>query len=177
MQYRFETTYDQKALSVMAKCIRKTARKSKSRRSHIFGWIVVVLALFLSFSSGEEGFSITFNKVITWNAALAIIAALIFEDQLNGYFAGKRMLKGTETAISTFDTNYPDTFLSETAIGKSEFSYGKVLLTAETERYFVFVFSANHAQIYDKQSLSGGSAGAFRDFICEKTQKTVIPVK
>ena len=90
MQYRFETTYDQTALSVMAKCIRKTARKSKSRRSHIFGWIVVVLALFLSFSSGEEGFSITFNKVITWIAALAIIAALIFEDQLNGYFSGKR---------------------------------------------------------------------------------------
>ena len=45
MKFTFETEYNQKALSVMAKCIRKTARAKHSKRSHVFGWIVIALAL------------------------------------------------------------------------------------------------------------------------------------
>lgn len=41
MKFTFETEHNQKALSVMAKCIRKTARAKHSKRSHIFGWIVI----------------------------------------------------------------------------------------------------------------------------------------
>ena len=37
MQYTFQTDYNQKSLSVMAKCIRKTARAKHSKRSHVFG--------------------------------------------------------------------------------------------------------------------------------------------
>ena len=59
MRFTFETDYHQKALPVMARCIRKTVRRSKSKRSHIFGWLVVALALLLSLSSGEEAFAIT----------------------------------------------------------------------------------------------------------------------
>ena len=92
MQYSFETTYDQKTLTVMARCLRKTVRRSRSKRSHIYGWIVVVLALLLSFSSGE----VTVKSIVTWLVALVIVLALLFEDRLNGYFARKRMLKGTE---------------------------------------------------------------------------------
>ena len=177
MQYTFETDYTPNALAVMAKCIRKTARAKRSKRSHIFGWIVVALALLLSFYSSGEDFTITFNRVITWLAALVILVVLVFEDQINGYFARKRMLKGTERATSTFDTEAGDTFISETDIGKSEFSYSKIALLAETDRYFVFVFSANHAQIYDKNNLSGGSVRAFREFITEKTGKQILSVK
>ena len=65
MQFTFETNYNQKTLSVMAKCIRKTARKAKSKKSHLFGWIVVALAPFLSFVSGEEGFVIDGRKILT----------------------------------------------------------------------------------------------------------------
>ena len=92
MQYTFQTDYNQKSLSVMAKCIRKTARAKRSKRSHIFGWIVIALALLLSFSSGDEGFTITFRAVITWIAAAVMLFVLLFEDQINGYFAKKRML-------------------------------------------------------------------------------------
>lgn len=177
MQFTFETEYNQKSLSVMAKCIRKTARTKRSKRSHILGWIVIALALLLSFSSGDEGFTITFRVVITWIAAAVMLIVLLFEDQINGYFARKRMLKGTEKAISTFNTEKPDMFVSETEVGKSEFSYGKITMIAETDRYFVFVFSASHAQVYDKNTLSGGTVNEFRDFITEKTSKTVLPIK
>ncbi len=177
MIFTFETDYDQKALSVMAKCLRKTARKARSRRSHIFGWIVIVLAVLLSFASGEEGFAVNFKNVITWIAAAVILITLIFEDRLNGYFAGKRMLKGTEKAIASFDTEQTDMFSSETSVGKSEFSYEKIIMIAETSGYFVFVFSANHAQVYDKSSLTGGTESEFRRFIGEKTNQPIVFVK
>lgn len=176
MQFTFETSYDQKALTAMAKCIRKTARKAKSKRSHIVGWLVVALALLLSWPFGENGFTVDFRKVVTWLVMAVMVAALLFEDRINGYFAGKRLLKGTEKAASVFDAE-AETFTSETAIGRSEFSYGTIWQVAETESYFVFVFSASHAQIYDKSSLSGGTASEFRQFIAEKTGKPVATVK
>ncbi|MBQ7001504.1 MAG: YcxB family protein [Oscillospiraceae bacterium] len=177
MRFTFETDYHQKALSVMARCIRKTVRRSKSKRSHIFGWLVVALALLLSFSSSEEAFAITAKEITTWITALVIVLALLFEDQLNGYFARKRMLKGTEKAFAVFDTEKQDSFLSETAIGKTEFSYSGILLVAETEKYFVFLLSASHAQIYDKSSLTGGTVDEFRTFITERTDKEIVFVK
>lgn len=177
MKFAFETEYNQKALSVMAKCIRKTARAKHSKRSHIFGWIVIALALLLSFSSGDEGFTITFRVVFTWIAAALMLIVLLFEDKINGYFARKRMLKGTEKAVASFDTEIPDMFVSQTEVGKSEFNYDKIAMFAETDRYFVFVFSASHAQVYDKSNLSGGSVSEFREFIVERTGKTVVPVR
>ncbi len=177
MKFTFETEYNQKALSVMAKCIRKTARAKHSKRSHIFGWIVIALALLLSFSSGDEGFTITFRVVITWLAAAVMLTVLLFEDKINGYFAKKRMLKGTEKAVATFDTEIPDIFVSQTEVGKSEFNYDKIAMIAETERYFVFVFSASHAQVYDKKTLSGGTVNEFREFITKMTGKEICPVK
>ena len=176
MKYTFETLYNQEALTVMAKCLRKTVRRKKSKRSHIFGWIVVILAVILSVASDAESFAIDFKKVITWATALAIVVSFIFEDWLNGYFAKKRMLKGTEKSTSTFDTEIATAFISETAIGKSEFSYDKVAQIAETERYFVFIFSENHAQVYDKVSISGGTVDEFREFISKVTNKTVVIV-
>ena len=134
----------------------------------------MILAVILSVASDAESFAIDFKKVITWTAALAIVVSFIFEDWLNGYFAKKRMLKGTEKSTSTFDTEIATAFISETAIGKSEFSYDKVAQIAETERYFVFIFSENHAQVYDKVSISGGTVDEFREFISKVTNKTVV---
>ena len=176
MKYTFETLYNQEALTIMAKCLRKTVRRKKSKRSHIFGWIVVILAVILSVASDAESFAIDFKKVITQTAALAIVVSFIFEDWLNGYFAKKRMLKGTEKSTSTFDTEIATAFISETVIGKTEFSYEKVDQIAETERYFVFIFSENHAQVYDKVSISGGTVDEFREFISKVTNKTVVIV-
>ena len=177
MKFTFETEYNQKALSVMAKCVRKTASAKHSRRSHVFGWTLIALALLLSFVPGDEGFAVDFKTVITWVIAAVMLVVLLFEDQINGYFAGKRMLKGTENARSTFDIENPDMFVSQTEVGKSEFHYDKIVMIAETDRYFVFVFSASHAQVYDKNSLSGGTVNEFREFITQKTEKMVIKVK
>ena len=48
---------------------------------------------------------------------------------------------------------------------------------AETKDYFVFLFSKNHAQVYDKRTLTGGTAEEFRAFMQEKTGKAIEIVK
>ena len=176
MQYSFETVYDQKALTVMARCLRKTLRRVRSRRSHLFGWIVAALALLLSFTSGDGGFTVTAKAVFTWLVAAVIVLTLLFEDRINGYFAKKRLLKGTERAVALFDSGNEESFSSETSVGRSEFAYGKILAVAETAEYFVFVFSENHAQIYAKSNLTGGTAEEFRRFIEERTNRPVTAV-
>jgi len=170
MEFVFETDYDSKAMTAMAKGLRKTVRKKHSRRSHIFGWIVIALGLLLSWPSGE----IRASDVLLWLAIVVMVGALLFEDRLNGYFARKKMLPGTAHAKTIFSE---DGYRSETQMGNTEWKYENITAMAELPDYFVFLFSKNHAQVYDKRTLTGGTAEEFRAFMQEQTGKTVDAVK
>ncbi len=91
--FTFETTYNQKAMTTMARALRKTVRKKHSRRSHVFGWIITVFAVLLIFPIGERNFILDFRTVLTLIAVLVIVVTLLFEDRINGYIAKKRMLR------------------------------------------------------------------------------------
>ena len=172
MEYTFETTYDLDALTAMTKALRKTVRRKKSSRSHIFGWILVWLVVLLSLPRGEA-YVIDPQRIVTWLAAAAIVVALLFEDKLNALIVKKRMLPGLLTSTATFA---PEGYSSVTEVGSSEFSYDNILALAETERYFIFIFSPSHAQVYDKSSILGGSCEDFAAFITCTTQKTIQKV-
>ena len=167
MEFTFETQYNAKSMASMAKALRKTVRKKHSRSSHILGWIVTVLGLLLVIS---RGFSFDFRTIITIAAVLVILFALLFEDRINGYVAKKRLLLGTEKAVTVFSESG---FISTTEVGKSEWNYDKVMIVAETADFFVFVFSASHAQLYDKRHLQGGTSDDFLRFIETATGKQV----
>ena len=170
MEFVFETDYDRKAMTAMAKGLRKTVRKKHSRRSHIFGWIVIGLGLLLSWPSGD----MNRGDVVTWIAIAVMLGALLFEDRLNGYFARKKMLPGTSHAKAIFTE---DGYRSETRMGNTEWKYENITAMAEMKDYFVFLFSKNHAQVYDKRTLTGGTADEFRAFMQEKTGKAIEIVK
>lgn len=170
MEFTFETIFDQKAVTAMAKTLRKTIRKKRSRRVHILGWVAVVLGLLFTLPLGGNEFTLDIRTIITWLAGLVILTVLLFEDSINGYIARKRMLAGTGRGTAVFQD---ETFSIATEVGKTEFFYEKINLFAETDSYFVFVYDKNHAQVYDKSKLSGGSADEFRKFIEKKTGRTV----
>lgn len=173
MEFTFETAYTTKAVTTMAKVLRKTVRKKRSRRAHVFGWIVVTLVLLLTLPLGEQEFSVDTRTVITWIAGLFILVVLLFEDRVNGYIAKKRVLAGTDRGITVFQD---ENFTTTSEIGKTEFLYDKILLLAETDGYFVFVYDKSHAQVYDKGKLTGGTVEDFRKFIADKTGKTITKV-
>lgn len=83
------------------------------------------------------------------------------------------MLPALQKANVTFRE---ESYFYETEIGNSEFKYDNIVMLAETEEYFVFVFSQSHAQIYDKKSMRGGTLEAFRDFISRVTGKEIYSI-
>ena len=168
MEFCCETAYNQEAISVMAKVIRKTVRKKRSKRSHVFGFIVIIFALLLTLPLGNENFVLDFRTIITWIVTAILLFTLIFEDKINGYVARKRMLPGLTKANVTFRE---DGYHSETELGSSDFKYDTIALLAETKDYFVFIFGQNHAQIYSKKSITGGSVEEFRSFLMDVTGK------
>ena len=167
MEFRFETQYNAKTMTAMARALRKTIRKKHSRRSHRLGWFVAVLAILFLFLRGP---AFDVRTLVTAAAALVLVAALLFEDRLNGYIAQKRLLAGTERAVAVFTETG---FVSETDVGKTEWKYDRIALLAETADFFVFIFSASHAQLYDKRQLQGGTAEEFRRFIQAATGKEI----
>lgn len=170
MEFKCETAYNQEAITMMAKAIRKTARQKRSRRSHVFGIIVIILAILLTLPLGDKEFVLDFRTVITWLAAAILFFTLIFEDKMNGYLARKHMLPGLDKATVTFRE---EGYHSETALGSSEFKYNTIMLLVETADYFVFVFSQNHAQVYSKKSITGGTVEEFREFIKNAAGKEI----
>lgn len=172
MEFTFHTKYNSDALTAMAKALRKTTRSKRSRRSHIFGWFIVILAVLLSLPRGEE-YVIDLNKIVTWIAAAAIIFVFAFEDRLNGLIAKKRMLPGLLSSTVTFSESG---YCSKTEVGTSEFSYENIVAISETQRYFILIFSQNHAQVYDKQGLSQGSCDGFPEFITQITGLSIHKV-
>ncbi len=174
MEFTFETVYDQKAMTAMARALRRTVRKKHSRRSHIIGWIVVALGALLLWNRLSNGGGVDLNAVVTGIAIVLIVLVFLFEDALNGYFARKRNLPGLASTTVTFTE---DGYRSVTEMGNTEWFYDKIEAIAETGDYFVFLFSKSHAQLYDKRRLTGGSAEDFRAFITEKTGREIAAVK
>ena len=166
MQFEFETIYNQRAVTAMARALRKTIRKKKNRRSCILGSVISAAGLLLVIKSASEGDFFSFNAIVTLIAVIAMITAMIWQDAMNGYFARKKVLPGTERSKSVFTE---EEFCSETDVGKTEWKYDKIIGLAETKDYFVFLFSTSHAQVHDKQTLAGGSTEEFRRFIEETT--------
>jgi len=79
-------------------------------------------------------------------------------------------LPGTEHTTTTFDA---EGYSSSNAAGDTRWSYENVRVMVETADYFVFVLNVNHAQVYDKRRMSGGTEAEFRAFLQEVAGKTV----
>lgn len=166
MEFTCHTTYDQKALTAMARAVRKTVRAKRSRMIRIWAWVIIgLLAVSIWLSWGNIWQTV---------ADCVVIAALLLinwkEDAINGYFAKCKALPGTDAADTTF---YPDYYLVKTAAAESKWQYDKILALAETGAYLVLVMGKNHALAFEKATLKGGSLPEFRRFLEEQSGQKI----
>ena len=166
MEFTCHTTYDQKALTAMARVVRKTVRAKRSRMIRVWAWVIIgLLAVSLWLSWGN-----------IWQTAAncAVIAALLLinwkEDALNAFFAKRKALPGTDCADTTF---FPDCFLVKTAAAESKWQYDKILALAETRDHLLLVMGMNHAMALEKAALEGDSVPEFCRFIEEKSGRKI----
>ena len=126
MGIQFETDYNMETLTAMAKGLRKTVRRKRSRRVHIFAAVVLVLGILTILATVAGGEPLGASGVVT---LLVVILVSLFEDRLNAWFARKRLLPGTEHAVATFEE---DGYVSATGVTESRFSYAQIVAVAET---------------------------------------------
>lgn len=166
MEYTCHTIYDQKALSAMARALRKTVRKTSTRRVRILGWAIFALAgLMLVLSDGS-----LVSKVLDGIAMVLILVVQVWGDAINGWVAKRRILPGAELCSTQFYTDY---YASKAAGASTRWEYGSIVAVVESRDYFFFILGKNHAQAYQKSQLKGGTVDGFRSFLEQRTGKAV----
>lgn len=162
MEFACHTTYDQKALTAMARAVRKTVQAKRSRQIRFYAWVIIGLLLVsLWLSWGSVWLTVLHCAVI-----LALLLISWKEDSINAYFAKRKALPGTDSADTKF---YSDYYLVKTAAAETKWQYEKILALAESGGYLVFVMGNNHALAMEKAALEGGSISEFYRFIEEKS--------
>ncbi len=172
MEFSLKTVYDQKACTAMAKAARKTVRKKRSRIVHTLAWILIVLYLLLNLPMALPPWNETYvfspMTVLSWFFIAVMLAALFFEDQLNGFITLTRLLPGLKTASTVFSE---ESYTSTTPIATTQWQYENIAVIAEVDTYLVLFFSTSHAQVYDLRTVEGGSTEEFKAFLTQKTGK------
>ena len=167
MNFRFETDYDLDTLTAMAKGIRRTVRKKRSRRVHVFTAITFLLCAcgLLAGLLSREPFDA--RDAVTLLAILTGLVTGLLEDRLNARAAKARLLPGTEHAATVFDE---DGYTMTTGVTETRWQYAQILAIAETKRYFILALS--HTQRGNQQGRSHAKKYIFN--ICHAC--TAFPV-
>lgn len=166
MKFTCHTNYHQKTLTAMARALRKTIRAKQSRRAQVWSWLIIGIALLSLFLSWGTLWQTVLNGVVI----AALLGILWKEDAINGFFAKRRALPGTDGADITF---YEDHYVIKTAAAESKWQYDSILALAESADYVLFVMGKHHALAIEKAGLAGGSILEFCHFLEEKTGKQI----
>ena len=169
MKFTCHTTYNQSALTAMARAVRKTVRAKRNRMIRLYSWVlmgVMLVSIWLSW-----------GEVWQTGASCVVLAALLLvnwkEDAINGYFAKRKALPGSSFADTTF---YPDHYLVKTAAAESKWQYDGIVALAETKAYLLLVVGNHHAMALEKASLEGGSLPEFRRFLEEASGQKIVHI-
>ena len=166
MTFTCRTTYNNKALTAMARAMRKTLRRRSSRWTRVWGGILFVLCLLGALWMEGD----LWQRGLNAAAAALLLAVQIWEDRISAFFSRRRAMPGLEESRAVFTDSYYEV---EITGALTRWQYSKILQLAETGSYFVFLLGKHHAQAFDKSGLTGGDAESFRAFLEERTGKNV----
>ena len=169
MELTFELNYDFKAMTSMAKALRAGLQEQQDKKSRIIGWIFVAMTLAIVLLSGKMGWM----QIVGIILAVAFAAYLIYQDQVNGYLAMKKLPENMRNGMWLFRE---DGYFSDTEAGESDYSYENIFMMAESGNYMFLVFHEATAHIIDMSTIKGGTAEDFRRLLRKKTSLTIQKV-
>ncbi|WP_195279306.1 YcxB family protein [Clostridium sp. J1101437_171009_A5] len=164
MEIKIRTHYDRDALTAMARGLRKTVRRKKSRRSRIVGVVLMVLAFL--FGAGDLILNPGWKAWLDLGVAVVLLLILLTEDRVNGFLAGRKVLPGARDTETVF-TEYDYTTTIQNA--ETRWSYESIRAIAEGENFIVLALSDRHAQVFDKRGITAGTPEELRTLLRDKT--------
>ena len=166
MEFTFEMNYNQKAMTAMAKAIRKGLQEEQDKKSKIIGWALVALTVFILLFSANFGWvQIAASVFITVFACY-----LIWQDHVNGFLALKKLPAKMRSGKWLFRE---DGYFSDTEAGESDYSYENIFMMVESQNYMMLVFHEGTAHIIDLSTIQGGTVQDFRRLLRKKTSLTI----
>ena len=166
MELTFEMNYNLKAMTAMAKAMRKGLQEEQDKKSKIIGWVFVALTvLILLFSANFGWMQIAASILITGFACY-----LIWQDKVNGYLALRKLPENMRTGKWLFRE---DGYFSDTEAGESDYSYENIFIMVESQGYMILVFHEGNAHIIDLSTIQGGTVQDFRRLLRKKTSLTI----
>ena len=169
MEFTFDLNYDLKAMTAMAKAIRVGLQEEQNKKSKIIGWGFVALTILILLMSSTFGWMQIAASII-----IALFAAyLIWQDQVNAYFAMKKLPEKMRTGRWLFRD---DGYFSDTEAGESDYSYKNIFMMVESQSYMILVFHEGRAHIIDMSTIQGGTAQDFRRLLRRETSLTIQEV-
>ena len=127
MEIICSTTYDRRALSALARALRKTVRRTRSRLLRVWCWVLLVLSLLSAWVSWGEWGTVALNGAV----AVLMLAVLLGEDAINAFFARRNALPGMEVCTVRFLEEHYETKIAGAA---TQWQYSKLLRLAENDR-------------------------------------------
>ena len=171
MKFHFETNYDMRSLTAMAKGLRKTVRVKESKRNRILCIGMAVIMLLSILLNGSAALEMTFWNVLNWIIIAGLILSVLFEDAVNAYLSQRRKVIGREKTAVEFS---PDKYQLITAKRSSTWYYTRIAALAEDKDFFVIVLNESNAQVFKKNTLKSASMEEFRTFIKAATGKEIV---
>ena len=170
MEFTVHTTYDTKALTALAKALRKTVRVKSSRITHLIALGIILLCLLLICLSLDDLWS-----VIQYALVVILLGIISWkEDALNAFFARRKGMPDLKECTTVFSEDHFETSLSGVV---SQWAYSRIIALAETDAYLVLILSKNQGHICEKSSLDSSSIEALRSFLEEKTGLTIQRIR
>ena len=166
MEFTFDLNYDWKAMTAMAKAVRKGLQEEQDKKSKLIGWIFVVLTALILVFSGKTGWMQAVGGLLV----VVFAAYLVWQDRINGLLAMWKLPAKMRKGSWLFRE---DGYFSDTEAGESDYSYEKIFAIVETVGYIVLVFHNGQAQILDVNTIKGGSLSDFRRMLRRKTSLTI----
>ena len=169
MEFTFDLNYNQKAMTAMARAIRKSLQEEQDRKSKILGWIFVVMAILILLFSDTFGWMQSVASIL-----IACFAAyLIWQDHVNAFLAMRKLPVKMRSGKWLFRE---DGYFSDTEAGESDYSYNNIFMMVESQGYMILVFHEGKAHIIDLSTIQGGTAADFRRLLRRQTNLTVQEV-
>lgn len=169
MELTFDLNYDQKAMTAMAKAIRVGLQEEQNKKSKIIGWGFVVLTVLILLFSKTLGWM----QIAAWVIIAGFAAYLIWQDNVNGYLAMKKLPVKMRTGKWLFRE---DGYYSDTEAGESDYSYENIFMMVESQGYMILVFHEGKAHIIDMSTVQGGTDADLRRLLRRKTSLTIVKV-
>lgn len=165
-----KTVYDQRAMTAMAKGLRRTVRRKHNRISRIIAGIIIALGLVTGIAPAllEPGEG---PQWLCLFVSLLLLVILCTEDRVNGFLARKKNLPGASEVEAVFEE---EGYTTMAQIGTTVWKYEAIRAMAESERYLVFALSNRHAQVYDKQGITQGTPEELTALLKEKTGLPIV---